>query len=237
MSLLNKISPRQPVINIVFGKKGVGKTTFANNVVPDGVPDGSFEPFNDPSEMPSDYAEGRTEPEPETVIKSVFCSYRGVLVVHDVQGNRIGHLCGEITLDKYREIERRSDTEITEFDGLEQYRCIVCELEKKEAAAKEEELFIEPDNDIVIEDDEEDFSPFSAPIKGNPYSNPNSNPNSSSNYANTRAKINNNVPTTQPANPAVGEFYIDITTGNPIPKVWNGKSWIDISASAKNGKI
>lgn len=63
------------------------------------------------------------------LIKSVFCSYRGVLVVHDIHGNRVGDLCGEMTLEKYNEIEERV-ADITEFDGLDNYKRIAAELEE-----------------------------------------------------------------------------------------------------------
>lgn len=64
------------------------------------------------------------------LIKSVFCSYRGVLVVHDIHGNRVGDLCGEMTLEKYNEIEERV-ADITEFDGLDNYKRIAAELEEQ----------------------------------------------------------------------------------------------------------
>jgi hypothetical protein len=40
--------------------------------------------------------------------------------------------------DKYLEIERRTDPEITKFEGLEDYRCIACELKKKKSESDAE---------------------------------------------------------------------------------------------------
>jgi hypothetical protein len=70
------------------------------------------------------------EPEAKSVLKSVWCSYRGSLIVYSVDGKKVHELCGELTYEKYTEIERRSMKGITEFDGLEDYRCIACELKK-----------------------------------------------------------------------------------------------------------
>ena len=67
----------------------------------------------------------------EAVIKSIFCSYRGILIVYDIHGNKVNDLCGELTLEKHKEIERRR-TDITEFDGVEDYRSIVSEKEEEE---------------------------------------------------------------------------------------------------------
>jgi len=70
--------------------------------------------------------------EEKSVIKSVFCSYRGSLIVYDVHGNRVDHLCDKMTLEIYNEIEERSVDGITTFDGLEKYRCVVCELKEEQ---------------------------------------------------------------------------------------------------------
>lgn len=64
------------------------------------------------------------------LIKSVFCSYRGILIVHDIKGNRVDHLCGELTLEKHEEIEKLT-ADITEFDGLDHYKRIVSEKQEK----------------------------------------------------------------------------------------------------------
>ena len=53
-------------------------------------------------------------------IKSVFCSYRGILIVLDNNGNKIQDLCGEMTRVKYSQIEKLR-TEDTEFDNLANY--------------------------------------------------------------------------------------------------------------------
>lgn len=80
--------------------------------------------------------EERREVEPphpvveETVLKSVYCNYRGRLTVYDVHGQKVHDLSGMITYEKYTEIERRSNTDITEFDGIEDYRRISAELKK-----------------------------------------------------------------------------------------------------------
>lgn len=49
----------------------------------------------------------------------------------DVFGKRVDELCGQITYEKYEEIEKRSMQDITVFRGLEHLRCVVCELKKK----------------------------------------------------------------------------------------------------------
>lgn len=153
----------------------------------------------------------------ESVLKSVFCSYRGVLVVHDVHGNREGHLCGEMTLDKYREIERRSRVDVTEFEGLENYRCIVCELEKKEKEVM--------DGKVIIGDDgwDNDADPFGKPVKPINLPPPRQQPQG-------RPKIQYQIPTTAPKNPEIGEFFLDVSTG--VPMVWEGTKWVEVSPSS-----
>lgn len=80
----------------------------------------------------------------EQVIKYVFCSYRGILIVHDIHGIKIDRLSGEMTLEKYKEIEKLSNHN-TEFDGLENYKHFASEKED--------------------ESDEPDFSSFSSPVQ------------------------------------------------------------------------
>ena|ERR1700741_2614416 len=70
--------------------------------------------------------------ESKSILKSVYCNYRGRVTVHDVHGQKVHELSGQLTYEKYLEIEKRSDPEITVFDGLDEYRCIACELKKKE---------------------------------------------------------------------------------------------------------
>lgn len=70
-------------------------------------------------------------PEPPSVLKYVFCSYRGFLIVYDVHGKKVPKLSGLINYEKYKEIEERSMPEITVFEGLNHYRCIACELKEK----------------------------------------------------------------------------------------------------------
>ena len=75
----------------------------------------------------------------EAMLKYVFCNYGGVLTVEDVHGNRVGELCGGMTLDKYNEIENRSHPDITQFEGLEHYKRIAAELEQEKAEQEQEE--------------------------------------------------------------------------------------------------
>lgn len=74
-----------------------------------------------------------------SVVKSIFCSYRGILIVLDSAGNRIDELCGEITLEKYNQIQKRTG-EFTEYDGKSNYDAAVEKLikEKEEKERKEE---------------------------------------------------------------------------------------------------
>lgn len=77
----------------------------------------------------------------ETILKSVFCNYRGMVTVYDVSGQKVKELSGKLTYAKYKEIEKIYDPVITEFDGLENYRCIACELKKREFNALTTEMF------------------------------------------------------------------------------------------------
>lgn len=70
----------------------------------------------------------------DSVIKWVYCNYRGRVTVYDIHGQKVHELSGILDYDKYLEIERRTDPEITLFDGLDDYRCIACELKKKKEA-------------------------------------------------------------------------------------------------------
>jgi hypothetical protein len=67
----------------------------------------------------------------KSVISWVYCTNRGYLIVQDVAGKRVDELCGQITYEKYEEIEKRSMDSVTIFTGLEFLRCVVCELKKK----------------------------------------------------------------------------------------------------------
>jgi hypothetical protein len=73
----------------------------------------------------------------EVKVKYVFCSYRGILIVQDVQGNKIDHLCGKMTLEKYEEIERLSNDN-TEFDGLGNYEQYASEVKNNVEADKDD---------------------------------------------------------------------------------------------------
>lgn len=55
----------------------------------------------------------------DSILKSVYCNYRGRVTVYDVHGQKVHELSGMLDYDKYLEIERRTDPEITQFEGLE----------------------------------------------------------------------------------------------------------------------
>ena len=74
-----------------------------------------------------------------SLIKSVFCGYEGRLIVYDIHGKKVHELSGMITYDKYVEIEKRSNPDITEITGLEEYRCIACELKAKQQKEQQED--------------------------------------------------------------------------------------------------
>lgn len=222
------MSKRDPLINIVVGMKGVGKT-FAHNANNDPFVDpvppdygGEIDDGNGVEELPMEEVNENGVPVEKSVLKYVFCNYGGQLTVEDVHGNRVGELCGEMTLKKYREIERRTDPSITEFEGLEQYRCIVCKLNEEK-----EERIMNGEAEIDDEDWDNKHDPFAQPVKANTFPSPQKQPVISSvvspNYNNTHKY---NVPTKAPANPLIGEFFIDSTTG--IPNVWDGNKWIEI---------
>lgn len=63
----------------------------------------------------------------EIDLKYVYCPFNGDMTVYDVHNNRIDELCGTITRDKYEKIISRCNTE-TEFDGLKNLKCKVCEF-------------------------------------------------------------------------------------------------------------
>ena len=68
------------------------------------------------------------EEEPKSVLKSVYCNYRGHLIVYDVHGKKVHELSGDMTIDKYDEIEKRIKKDVTEFEGMEDYIRIASEL-------------------------------------------------------------------------------------------------------------
>lgn len=68
-----------------------------------------------------------------SVLKYVYCSYRGYLIVYDVYAKKVRELSGLMSYEKYMEIEKRSLPEITVFEGLNFYRCLACELKEKES--------------------------------------------------------------------------------------------------------
>jgi hypothetical protein len=143
-------SGRNPLIILTHGTKGVGKTFQTKKVLIMDTDDEYKDGYN-AGDASNNYGDGGLlVPKEASVIKSVYCNYRGYLIVYDVHGKKVHELSGEITLEKYEEIEKRSDKDITEFDGLEDYRCFACELKKKAQDA-------EWDNK---------YDPFANPIKG-----------------------------------------------------------------------
>src|ERR1700741_2707077 len=63
-----------------------------------------------------------------SILKSVYCNYRGRVTVYDVHGEKVHKLSGQLTYEKYQEIEARKDSEITEFEGVEDYNRIAGDL-------------------------------------------------------------------------------------------------------------
>lgn len=55
-------------------------------------------------------------------IKTIFCSYRGVLIVYDSDNRRINELCGEINIEKVRKIEESNLKIEFEFDSIKNYQ-------------------------------------------------------------------------------------------------------------------
>lgn len=55
-------------------------------------------------------------------IKTIFCSYRGVLIVYDVNNNRVNELCGEINIEKVRKIEELANQIEFEFNSIKNYQ-------------------------------------------------------------------------------------------------------------------
>jgi hypothetical protein len=69
------------------------------------------------------------------IIKSVFCSYRGILIVYGLHG-KVKELSGEFTLEKAERIKELSN-ENTEFDGRDLYNQLVSEaLTEKQKKGK-----------------------------------------------------------------------------------------------------
>lgn len=61
-------------------------------------------------------------------LKSIYCNYRGRVTIYDVYGQKVHELSGLLTYEKHLEIEKRIDPNITEFDGIYDYRRTVKEL-------------------------------------------------------------------------------------------------------------
>ena len=96
-----------------------------------------FDPFGKP--LPNGYNLDNPRFLEPSLIKSVFCSYDGRLIVYDIHGKKVHELSGMINYDKYIEIEKRSNPDITEITGLEEYRCIACELKAKQQREQQKE--------------------------------------------------------------------------------------------------
>ena len=70
------------------------------------------------------------------IIKSVFCSYRGILIVYSFRG-KVNELSGVFTLEKAERIEELSNKD-TEFDGRDLYDQFISEaLSEKQKKDKE----------------------------------------------------------------------------------------------------
>lgn len=138
------------------------------------------------------------EPIEEAVLKSVYCNYRGRLTVYDVHGQKVHDLSGMITYEKYTEIERRSNSDITEFDGIDDYRRIGAELKKTVVDDKSGSMY--DLGDFVFGDpiDVPPIDPFAQAVPAPPpqYHQPNHQP-----KINIKPKININPP------PGAGGFY------------------------------
>ncbi len=59
-----------------------------------------------------------------SILKSVYCNYRGRVTVYVEHGQKVDELSGMLTYEKHLDIEKRSD-ENTEFDGIHDYKRIV----------------------------------------------------------------------------------------------------------------
>ena len=125
-----------------------------------------------------------------SLIKSVFCGYDGRLIVYDIHGKKVHELSGMITYDKYVEIEKRSNPDITEITGLEEYRCIACELK-----AKQQKEQLEDDEDVGFKTPSTTASGYKASFSG---------------YTNARRATNSPQPSSSKP-PLIGKF------GTPKP--------------------
>ena len=147
----------------------MAKNNYAGSGVVQLNDDNYFSPFDKPikkeiqERLDEEHRETapRVEPVEETVLKSVYCNYRGRLTVYDIHGQKVQDLSGMITYEKYTEIERRSDPNITEFDGIEDYRRIGAELKK--SVKESDSIFFKGDKDLPIngEPEPDNDDPFS----------------------------------------------------------------------------
>src|ERR1700741_1754748 len=97
----------------------------------------NFDPFGVP--LKKMYSEDNPIFTPKTTLKSVFCSYMGRLTVYDVRGQKVQDLSGALTYEKHIEIQERTDPDITEFEGIEDYKRLAADLKSKEPLEEEEQ--------------------------------------------------------------------------------------------------
>lgn len=64
----------------------------------------------------------------QTIIKSVFCNYRGRVTVYDINGQKVHELSGQLNYASFIGIQDLVDPDITEFDGKEHFDRIGQEL-------------------------------------------------------------------------------------------------------------
>jgi hypothetical protein len=157
---------RKPKVMVIAGMRGIGKThEFPHDY---SVYDNENDVFYKAD--PITQIKSITpiiESEQKSVLKSVYCNYRGYVIVYDVHGQKVHELSGLLTYEKYLEIEERSLEDITEFEGIDDYRCIVCELKKKADPL----LLSSGDLTSILSDSgtwERSFDPLEPPIKKNP---------------------------------------------------------------------
>ena len=106
-----------------------------------------YSPFEAPVKGERIFSDFEKEQMNKPKLKSVFCSYGGVLIVDDIYGTRVDELSGELTLGKHRKIQLRKtdDTEFYIKNSEHHYKKAVERLEEDANASQ--------------------YSPFDAPVK------------------------------------------------------------------------
>ena len=234
-------------MTVVAGHKGVGKSMMSLPMgigksgkvlimddMDNSIPAGRWQGGEYDNEVPIDEV-----PIEKSVLKSVYCNYRGFLIVYDVHGKKVHELSGEITLEKYEEIEKRTQDGITEFEGLDDYRCIACELKKKA-------------HDAAWDNNHD---PFGKPIAGsgtfgsfagalgNPYASPVSGNTLPTGIGQTATPTQPKIqPTIQqqsspPPNPNVGEIYQDVNTKTYFVFTGGTTGWIELVPASLSGVV